>query len=175
MEYPFNQAQQHHRRDEDERPNTYPPPGISSTYSDVPKPEAHLLHSSHVTSEHMSQDFDYSAPPPSAPFDHRPHGYPPAPAAADYSCHKVTTALSSKPTVRVLAKADPNFSPTIRHGQVILAPSNPTNEYQHCYEDEKYSTRVKDEEATGEALKHSVGATHPVRSLSQLLKNICDY
>lgn len=50
---------------------------------------------------------------------------------------------------------------------------------QHWYKDEKYSTRVKDEEgcpafslinkATGEALKHSIGATHPVRSLSQIL------
>ncbi|KAL2320440.1 hypothetical protein Fmac_029409 [Flemingia macrophylla] len=44
---------------------------------------------------------------------------------------------------------------------------------QHWYKDEKFSTRVKDEEgcpafslinkATGEALKHSIGATHPVR------------
>lgn len=43
---------------------------------------------------------------------------------------------------------------------------------QHWYKDEKYSTRVKDEEglpcfalvnkATGEAVKHSVGATQPV-------------
>jgi len=45
---------------------------------------------------------------------------------------------------------------------------------QHWYKDEKYSTRVKDQEgcpafslvnkATGEALKHSIGASHPVRS-----------
>lgn len=43
---------------------------------------------------------------------------------------------------------------------------------QHWYKDEKYSTRVKDAEghpcfslvnkATGEAVKHSVGATQPV-------------
>jgi len=48
---------------------------------------------------------------------------------------------------------------------------------QHWYKDEKYSTRVKDEEgctafslvnkATGEALKHSIGGSHPVRSFSQ--------
>lgn len=47
---------------------------------------------------------------------------------------------------------------------------------QHWYKDEKYSTRVKDAEghpcfalvnkATGEAMKHSVGATQPVRTLS---------
>lgn len=45
---------------------------------------------------------------------------------------------------------------------------------QHWYKDEKYSTRVKDAEghpcfslvnkATGEAVKHSVGATQPVRT-----------
>lgn len=44
---------------------------------------------------------------------------------------------------------------------------------QHWYKDEKYSTRVKDEEgfpcfalvnkATGQAIKHSIGASHPVR------------
>jgi len=43
---------------------------------------------------------------------------------------------------------------------------------QHWYKDEKYSTKVKDADghpcfalvnkATGEAMKHSVGATHPV-------------
>ena len=46
---------------------------------------------------------------------------------------------------------------------------------QHWYKDEKYGTRVKDEEgfpcfalvnkATGQAMKHSVGDTHPVRIL----------
>lgn len=45
---------------------------------------------------------------------------------------------------------------------------------QHWFKDEKYSTRVKDQEgfpafslvnkATGEAIKHSIGATHPVTS-----------
>lgn len=47
---------------------------------------------------------------------------------------------------------------------------------QHWIKDMKYSTRVKDEEgypaialvnkATGEALKHSLGQSHPVSSLS---------
>ena len=44
--------------------------------------------------------------------------------------------------------------------------------WQHWIKDMKYSTKVKDEEgfpsfslinkATGEAVKHSIGATHPV-------------
>lgn len=51
---------------------------------------------------------------------------------------------------------------------------------QHWYKDEKYSTSVKDEErfpsfalvnkATGQALKHSIGATHPVRFLLPMIK-----
>ncbi|CAA2984910.1 ricin B-like lectin R40G3 [Olea europaea subsp. europaea] len=62
---------------------------------------------------------------------------------------------------------------TIRDGKVILALSNPSNPFQWV-KDEKYSTRVEDEEgfpsfalinkATGQAMKHSIGATHPVCS-----------
>ncbi|KAL2344624.1 hypothetical protein Fmac_005909 [Flemingia macrophylla] len=78
--------------------------------------------------------------------------------------HVSHTTVSNKPTVSVFTKVDPNFSLTIRRGEVILAPFDPTNEYQ-------FSTTVKDEEGcpafslinkgTGEALKHSIGATHP--------------
>lgn len=59
---------------------------------------------------------------------------------------------------------------------VLLSPTVDLTLYcnvQHWYKDEKYSTRVKDAEghpcfslvnkATGEAVKHSVGATQPVR------------
>lgn len=44
--------------------------------------------------------------------------------------------------------------------------------FQHWFKDEKYSTRIKDEagypsfalvnKATGQAVKHSIGDTHPV-------------
>ncbi|VVB02682.1 unnamed protein product [Arabis nemorensis] len=80
--------------------------------------------------------------------------------------------LAGRSTVKVYSKAEPNYYLTIRDGKVILAPSDPSDEAQHWYKDEKYSTRVKDEEgfpcfalvnkATGEAVKHSVGATQPV-------------
>lgn len=53
--------------------------------------------------------------------------------------------------------------------------------FQHWIKDEKYSTRVKDKEgfpsfalinkATGQAIKHAVGATQPVLSLSLSLTN----
>lgn len=56
---------------------------------------------------------------------------------------------------------------------MILAPSNPSDPHQHWIKDEKFSTRVKDEQgfpsfalvnkATGQAIKHSIGATYPVQ------------
>lgn len=56
---------------------------------------------------------------------------------------------------------------------MILAPSNPSDPHQHWVKDLKYSTRVKDEQgypafalinkATDQAMKHSIGATHPVQ------------
>lgn len=84
--------------------------------------------------------------------------------------HEPTT---KKRTFRVFTKADPNYSLTIRDGRVILAKSDPSDECQHWCKDDKYSTRVKDEhgfpsfalvnKATGEAMKHSIGHTHPVQ------------
>lgn len=81
--------------------------------------------------------------------------------------------MFNQPTVRVYSKADENFSLTIRDGHVILARSDPSDERQHWIKDLKYSTKVKDEEgfpsfalvnkATGQAIKHSVGATQPVQ------------
>ncbi|OMO87812.1 hypothetical protein COLO4_20565 [Corchorus olitorius] len=78
--------------------------------------------------------------------------------------------------VRVFCKADTNLVLTIRDSQVILAQVDPSNEYQQWYKEEKFSTRVKDEygfpsfalvnKATGQALKHSIGATHPVQLIA---------
>ncbi|PIA48723.1 hypothetical protein AQUCO_01400942v1 [Aquilegia coerulea] len=80
--------------------------------------------------------------------------------------------LLHKPTVRVYSKADTGYSLSIRDAQVVLAPSNPRDDFQHWIKDQKFSTKVKDEEgfpcfalvnkATGQALKHSIGATQPV-------------
>lgn len=41
-------------------------------------------------------------------------------------------ALSGKPTVRFFCKAEPNFSLTIRNGKVVLAPSDPSDQFQVC-------------------------------------------
>ncbi|KAL2337058.1 hypothetical protein Fmac_011504 [Flemingia macrophylla] len=112
------------------------------------------------------------------------HNAPSATVAATTTTtihHVSHTIISSKPIVRVFTKADSNFSLTILRGEVILAPSDPTNEYQHWYKDEKFSTTVKDEEGcptfslinkgTGEASKHSIGATHPVSDQGSVLTN----
>ncbi|XP_062087178.1 ricin B-like lectin R40G3 [Humulus lupulus] len=81
--------------------------------------------------------------------------------------------LSVKPTVKVFSKAQPDYSLTIKDGNVILALSDPSDGFQHWYKDEKYSTRMRDEEgrpcfslvnkATGQAIQHSIGETQPVQ------------
>ncbi|KAJ8484576.1 hypothetical protein OPV22_017061 [Ensete ventricosum] len=76
-------------------------------------------------------------------------------------------------TVRIYTKAEPNYSLSIRDGEVVLAPNDPLDDYQHWYKDMRYSNQVKDDEGfpsfalvnkvTGEAIKHSIGAKNPVR------------
>ncbi|KAK8957131.1 hypothetical protein KSP39_PZI001331 [Platanthera zijinensis] len=79
----------------------------------------------------------------------------------------------ANPTVRIFTKAEENYSVTIRDGHVVLAPANPRDEFQHWYKDFRWGTEVKDQEglpafalvnkATGLAIKHSLGQSHPVR------------
>lgn len=81
----------------------YPPPGATSTVH-------HVAHETHHHTPHFSS-----------------HN---APTTVTHVSHQVNTGLHAKPTVRVVTKAAPDFSLTIRQGQVILAPSDPSNEYQ---------------------------------------------
>lgn len=70
-------------------------------------------------------------------------------------------------------KAETNYCLAIRDGKVILARADPSDHTQQWVKDEKFSTKVKDEQgfpsfalvnkATGLAMKHSIGATHPVQ------------
>ncbi|KAJ7976346.1 Ricin B, lectin domain containing protein [Quillaja saponaria] len=125
----------------------YPPANTTNTVH-------HVSHELHRSEDHHS---------------HRPH----LPSFVHHETHKVSSELLNRPTVKIFSKAEPNYSLTIWDGKVVLAISNPRDEFQHWYKDEKYSTRVKDEEgcpcfslvnkATGLAIKHSIGATHPVR------------
>lgn len=84
--------------------------------------------------------------------------------------------LLSKPTVRVFCKVKDEYSLAIREGMVVLARSDHRDGLQHWIKDEKYSTRVKDKEefpsfalvnkATGQAIKHSTGNSHPVQLIN---------
>ncbi|XP_039043822.1 ricin B-like lectin R40G3 isoform X2 [Hibiscus syriacus] len=123
----------------------------------------------HHQPEHSSLNY---SPPPSVPhaahesihgrIDHHHH-----------SGSHLPPEFHNKPTVKVYCKADPNYHLTIRDGKVILAPYDPSDEFQHWYKDEKFSTRIKDEvgfpsfslvnKATGQVIKHSIGASHPVQ------------
>ncbi|XP_062113660.1 ricin B-like lectin EULS3 [Humulus lupulus] len=126
---------------------------------------------------HVGHHFEQPAPIEEPGFHGDHHSRPHLPSFLPH--HSTNThqgsqsELYGRRTVKVFTKAEPNYSLTIRDGKVILAKSNPSDDLQHWYKDEKYSTRVKDEEgfpcfalvnkATGQAMKHSVGATHPVQ------------
>ncbi|XP_042943113.1 ricin B-like lectin EULS3 isoform X1 [Carya illinoinensis] len=171
---------------EDERPphltHTYhsshgqppPPPsqdfsGYSAFPSESPPPRPPPTYSTTYV-EHLSHEVDRSETQTEPHHNYRPH----FPSFLHHQTHQPPTSdLSNKRAFKVFSKADPNYSLTIRDGHVILAPSNPSDDFQHWYKDEKYSTRVKDEDgfpcfalvnkATGQAIKHSTGATHPVQ------------
>ncbi|KAF3338192.1 Ricin-type beta-trefoil lectin domain-like protein [Carex littledalei] len=84
-------------------------------------------------------------------------------------------ASTPLPTFNIFCQAEDKCSLTIRDGNVVLASSNPNDPLQHWIKDMRHSTRIKDEEgfpafalvnkATGQAIKHSLGQSHPVRLL----------
>ncbi|KAG9134881.1 hypothetical protein Leryth_001224 [Lithospermum erythrorhizon] len=133
-------------------------------------------HQHHHSNSHPHQHHhaEPSPPPPVVHTTHHPT--PPPPVHHSAATHHEThpkNPLADKPSVRVYCKAKTDYSLTIRDGHIILAPSSPSDPHQQWVKDEKYSTKVKDEEgfpcfalvnkATGQAMKHSVGATHPVQ------------
>ncbi|KAL0911577.1 hypothetical protein M5K25_019728 [Dendrobium thyrsiflorum] len=182
----------HDDEDEDDRrrhqhAGVYPPPGIHDRGYDPPPPffggSAH-----HVSHE---PGLGYGPPPPlviadvvpppprpfaGAPVQHvaheTSHGH--RPGYAEHVSHESWDggALNNLPTVRIFTKAEENYSLSIRDGKVVLELKNPNDKRQHWIKDLKYSTKVKDKEgypafalvnkATGEAVKHSLGATKPV-------------
>ncbi|GAU35245.1 hypothetical protein TSUD_323810 [Trifolium subterraneum] len=147
--------------------HSYNPNYAASAYPPAPAPPSVPDHSStpfpNSTVHHVSHETI-----------HQPH----FPSNVHHVSHEVHVPTapplsSNKPTFKVVTKASPNYSLTIRRGEVVLAPSDPSDQHQHWYKDEKWSTRVKDKEGhpafalvnkvTGEAIKHSIAATHPVR------------
>ncbi|KAI5566862.1 hypothetical protein BDE02_13G049700 [Populus trichocarpa] len=155
--------------------NYSPPPPSTSI------PETQVFHTSH----HQGVDPSLDYPPAPTQVTHVSHEQtearhsfrPHMPSFNHQHTHQPGAAsgldLYNKPSFKVYSKAQPEFHLTIRGGKVILAPSNPSDEFQNWYKDEKYSTRVKDSEgcpafalvnkATGQAMKHSIGEAHPVQ------------
>ncbi|CAD6216648.1 unnamed protein product [Miscanthus lutarioriparius] len=94
-------------------------------------------------------------------FGHHHHNQPAPPASGPNQVFKI------------FCRANENYCLAVRNGAVVLAPTNPKDEHQHWYKDMRFSTRVKDEEgmpafalvnkATGLAIKHSLGQSHPVK------------
>ncbi|OVA03905.1 Ricin B lectin domain [Macleaya cordata] len=137
----------------------YPPPGYSSVQ--------HISHElNHQRFEPNPSEFYHESHHQHHPDHHRPE----IPTFIHHHSHEGGSELFNRPTVRVFCKAETDYSLTIRDGQVILARYNP---HDHWIKDERYSITVKDEEGfpsfalvnkgTGQAIKHSIGATHPVQ------------
>ncbi|KAK4707171.1 hypothetical protein R3W88_033310 [Solanum pinnatisectum] len=148
---------------EDNYGGSYNRPPPRSDYYDAPPPPPTSDYSS---VEHVSHESE------SGDRHHDRHRFQPHVPSAFH--HQTSDPeLMDKPSFRVYTKADTNYSLTIRDGQVVLASNDPSDPFQHWYKDEKYSTKVKDEEgfpsfalvnkASGLALKHSIGASHPVQ------------
>ncbi|CAN1233565.1 Ricin B-like lectin EULS3 [Linum perenne] len=136
-------------------PQPYGGSGYDNPTPNFPPPQTHHHESSYGGS-------GYDNPNPS--FPPQPTHHPGPVPGLD---------LASKPSHKVYSKANPDFNLTIRDGKVLMARADPHDPYQSWFKDERYSTRVKDEEgspcfalvnkATGQAMKHSVGASHPVQ------------
>lgn len=165
----------------------YPPQPNTDYYNPPPPvidPHRPPTHDFHYSTETPA----YPPPPRADPYpsgsnvhhvshesggENKPHHFSPTSFIHNHTHHQGPDVLNQKPTFRLYSKAETNYSLTIRDGKVILAPSNPSDPFQHWIKDEKFSTKVKDEqgfpsfalvnEATGQAMKHSIGATHPVQ------------
>ncbi|XP_075496511.1 ricin B-like lectin R40G3 [Primulina tabacum] len=137
-------------------PDPYPPPG---PYPPPPAPA-----------------FSHYPPPPQSAGDHHHrhhHHLPHFPSIVHHHSHHKDEEEAVRSSVRMYCKADSNYSLSIRNGKVILARHDPSDPFQHWIKDERHSTRVKDEQgfpsfalinkATGQAMKHSIGATYPVQ------------
>ncbi|KAJ8574334.1 hypothetical protein K7X08_026139 [Anisodus acutangulus] len=152
------------------RPN-YPPPQMDNNYGRPNQPQmdnnyerpnyggSYSPPSDYSSVEHVSHESE------SVHDDHHHRFQPHVPSFF----HRQTSSdpkLIDKPSFRVYTKADTNYSLTIRDGKVVLASNDLSDPFQHWYKDERYSTKVKDEEgfpsfalvnkAAGLVIKHSL-------------------
>ncbi|XP_010921290.1 ricin B-like lectin R40G3 [Elaeis guineensis] len=194
MEFPFGHHHHHGRRDDEEEGQRYPPPGQRPFDAPPPPPPCYDRPGgegygrpgyppppTHHVSHEVGYGYEAPRPYPGAGYGEGGysghHNHPPYSSGVHPVGHESwgggAPAAPRQPTVRIFTKAEENYSLSIRDGNVILAPANPRDEYQHWIKDMRYATKVKDQEGfpsfalvnkvTGEAIKHSLGATHPVR------------
>ncbi|KAI3979168.1 hypothetical protein MKX01_016993 [Papaver californicum] len=184
--YGNEHEQHHHERPPppyerfEERPPPYegfgevppPPPRQEFGYGGYTQSPGYPSVVQHVSHEHQSFE-----PNPSNEFHHESSGNHRRPPGHEYDGSSEGSAgmpnINNKRTVKIYSKAGPDYSLTIRDGEVVLSRSNENDEFQHWIKDEQFSTRVKDEKgmpsfalvnkATGQAIKHSIAATNPVR------------
>ncbi|KAL3754928.1 hypothetical protein ACJRO7_002076 [Eucalyptus globulus] len=185
MEFPYGHHAHghHHKRDGDDndeespRNLPYPPPGATLppyVYGQPPPPPppSNVYHTSHSPPS-SAYPSPYPPPPQMFPQGSTEYSAYPYPPHVAHGGGALASYFAYKLTYNVFCKANPNYSLAIRDSKLVLAPSDSSDPYQKWYKDEKFSTRVKDEEgspcfslvnkATGEAIKHSVGASHPVQ------------
>ncbi|KAJ3676626.1 hypothetical protein LUZ60_004038 [Juncus effusus] len=161
-----------------------PPPAVQHGYAGPPPAVQHGYGAPPPAVQH-----GYGGTPPAVQHGYGApqQGYGGAPAAVEHVSHTShhifpghgssssndpMEKLMKQPTVRIYCKANENVSLAVRGGTVLLATTNKHDESQHWIKDQKYSTKVKDEEgypafslinkATKQALKHSLGQSHPV-------------
>ncbi|KAL5837547.1 hypothetical protein ACOSQ3_014716 [Xanthoceras sorbifolium] len=146
-------------------------------YAPPPPPPTQVTHVHHGSDQQEFNSFNYQPPSQVSHVSHQEeipnHSFRPHLPSFLHHHSSSGSDLSGRPTVKVYCKAQTNFSLTIRDNKVLLAPSDSSDDFQHWYRDERFSTRVKDAEgfpsfalvnkATGLALKHSIGDTHPLQ------------
>uniref|UniRef100_A0A0E0JD40 PH domain-containing protein n=1 Tax=Oryza punctata TaxID=4537 RepID=A0A0E0JD40_ORYPU len=176
MEFPHRHHHHHHDDDDDDNDRRRPP---AHAYGQAPPPAD--PYARHPPSHSYGRNDDYAPPPPAygAPaYGYGGGGY----GNVVHVSHEVSDhqrppvhgggGAPPPPTHRIYCKAgEDNYSLAVRDGKVCLVRSDRDDHTQHWVKDMKYSTRVKDEEgypamalvnkATGEALKHSIGQSHP--------------
>jgi hypothetical protein len=129
----------------------------------------------HHSSPAPPQGYEPAIPPPETHHGHFPtfHRHESSHETGSDTGSGTGFDLYNKPSYKVYCKAAPDFHLTVRDGKVVLARSDPSDQFQNWFKDEKFSTKVKDEEgspcfslvnkATGQSMKHSLGAGHPVQ------------
>ncbi|KAJ4764334.1 Ricin B-like lectin R40C1 [Rhynchospora pubera] len=152
-------------------PNSLPTPQSSPPIKPVPVDHLHSTPFTLDPSKTLLSDQNLS-PPTMEGHHHFGHHHQPPPPAYGQAASPLT-ASAQPPTVKIFCRANEGYCLSVRDGQVVLAPANPRDPFQHWIKDMRHSTRIKDEEsfpafalvnkATGQAIKHSLGQSHPVR------------